>query len=74
MTWLPPKFLTPGLAQRILILALILGSEALIASVLVDGASLAQKQGLLTASVAKWAPWVVRALVGFAALFTTFAD
>jgi exosortase E/protease (VPEID-CTERM system) len=70
---LPPRFPPNSLTQRILVLALVLGSEAVIASVFLDGASLAQKDGVLTGYLRTWGAWIVRAVVGFAALYTTFA-
>jgi exosortase E/protease (VPEID-CTERM system) len=71
----PAEFRWTVLARRILILAVVLGSEALVASVLLDGASLARNglAGPLTRFLAAWGAWIVRGIVGFAALFTTFA-
>jgi exosortase E/protease (VPEID-CTERM system) len=71
--WLPTGFLSPGLAQRVLLLALILGSEATVASLFLDGNSLVHKPGALTGLVRNWGAWGVRGAIGFAALFTTFA-
>ena len=62
----------PTLIQRISILALILGAEALTASLFLDGATLPH-DGILVGLLHDWGAWTVRWLIGFAALFTTFA-
>lgn len=71
----PAEFHWSALARRILILAVLLGSEALAASLLLDGASLGRYShpGPLTAFLAAWGAWTVKGIIGFAALFTTFA-
>ena len=60
------------LSLRILLLAVILGAEALLASTFLDGRNLAQKPGL-PLLIGMWGAWIVRAIIGFAALFATFA-
>ena len=62
----------PTLIQRTSILALIFGVEALVASLFLDGENL-PRQGILVSLLRDWGAWTVRWLVGFAALFTTFA-
>jgi len=62
----------PTLIQRASILALIFGMEALVASLLLDGENL-PRQGIPVGLLRDWGAWTVRWLVGFAALFTTFA-
>jgi exosortase E/protease (VPEID-CTERM system) len=67
---------SPGLgalSKRLLVLVLILGSEGLLASVILDNASLAQKAGALPGLVYSWGPWIVRCVITFCALFATFA-
>ena len=61
------------LTLRALILAAILASEALIASALLDGPDLRQRGGLITLFIRDYGVWLVRGLVGFAVLFTSFA-
>jgi hypothetical protein len=51
---------------------LLLGAEALLASLFLDGATIIRRHGVLSGLVAEWGAWVVRAAVGFAALFVTF--
>jgi exosortase E/protease (VPEID-CTERM system) len=61
------------LVQRVLLLAAVLGSEALVASVYLDGAALLQKPGALTVLIGEWGAWALRFAIGFAAVFATFA-
>ena len=61
------------LALRTLALALLLGCEAMAGSLLLDGASLAASDGLLTGWIRNYGAWAVKGCIGFAALFTTFA-
>jgi len=61
-----------GLLHRLLILTAIFTSELIVASVLLDGAVLLSKGGLMSL-VGAWGPWILRCLVGFAAIFVTFA-
>jgi len=61
------------LAGRVLLLAAVLGVEAVVASEFLDGQTLFRKQGLLTGLIRDWGAWSVRFAIGFAALFATFA-
>lgn len=61
-----------GLVPRILFLALLFSAELLVISVALDGSSLATAVGL-AAILRDWGPWVLRAIVGAAVLFATFA-
>ncbi|MGH9645848.1 MAG: hypothetical protein ACRD4E_03435, partial [Bryobacteraceae bacterium] len=54
-----------------LALAIIFAGELLVASVAVDGDELANRGSLLR-FLAAWGPWILRGIVGFAALFVTF--
>jgi exosortase E/protease (VPEID-CTERM system) len=56
------------LARRLLILVLALGSQALVAA----GASFAHEGGVLTGWLRDWGAWVLRWVMGFAALYATF--
>ena len=58
--------------QRILLLALLFASELIILSVWLDGASLVQRAGLI-GIMRDWGAWILRCIVGFAAIFVTFA-
>src|ERR1700676_2101768 len=61
-----------GLLGRVLVLALILAAELLVVTVWVDGDDLARRPTLIRfAGVA--GSWILRGVVGFAALFATFA-
>ena len=60
-------------STRILALGLILGSEALLASILVDTKDLTWSGGWLTGFVGAAGPWLVRCLIAFTAIFATFA-
>jgi exosortase E/protease (VPEID-CTERM system) len=67
---------SPGLgalSRRLLVLVLILGSEGLLASVVLDNGSLSQTAGVLPGLVRSWGPWGVRCVIAFCALFATFA-
>ena len=59
-----------NIVYRVALLAVVLGTEAILASLYLDGASLAHKTGVLTSFVRDYGAWVVRGLIGFAALFT----
>ncbi len=61
-----------GLLPRLLILAIFFAAELLIISVWLDNASLALRDGLL-GFAGHWGAWTVKAIVGFAAIFFTFA-
>jgi len=60
-----------GILFRLLVLAVLFAAELLAISVVADGAELANRGGLLR-FLAAWGPWIVRCIVGFAALFMTF--
>ena len=60
-----------GVLFRLFILAVVFAGELLIISVAADGDELANRGSLLR-FLAAWGPWIVRAIVGFAALFITF--
>ena len=62
----------PGTLQRLLLLALLFGAELPVITVFLDGDSLKQ-QGGLTGAVRDWGPLILRAIVGFAALFAVVA-
>lgn len=58
--------------QRILLLTLLFASELIIISVWLDGDSLVQRAGLV-GIMHDWGGWILRCIVGFAAIFVTFA-
>ena len=71
-----PVFLRAGFQRfgvffRLLILSILFGSELLVLSVMADGAQLADR-GSVLGLLATWGPWILRCIVGFAALFVTF--
>lgn len=57
--------------SRLLALATLFAGELLVISVAADGAELANRGNLLR-FLAAWGPWILRCIVGFAALFVTF--
>jgi exosortase E/protease (VPEID-CTERM system) len=59
--------------RRILLPVLILGSEVLVASLLLDNQGLKNSGTGLPGLVGRWGPWAVKSAIGFAALFATFA-
>jgi exosortase E/protease (VPEID-CTERM system) len=61
------------LRQRVLLLAAVLGLEALLASIYLDGETLRGKHGILTDLIRDFGAWSFRGAIGFAALFATFA-
>ena len=61
-----------GLLPRLLILTGLFAVELLILSLWLDNASLASRTGL-AGFIGHWGAWTVRACVGFAAIFFTFA-
>jgi exosortase E/protease (VPEID-CTERM system) len=63
----PPR----NIVFRVAVLAAVLGSEAILASLFLDGATLAHKDGVLTGFLRDHGAWVVRGLIGFATLFAT---
>jgi len=56
---------------RLLTLAVVFAAELLVISVVADGAELANR-GSLLGVLAAAGPWILRCIVGFAALFVTF--
>ena len=61
-----------GLLPRLLVLAILFAAELLIISVWLDNAALTSRGGLI-GLVGQWGAWTVRGIVGFAAIFLTFA-
>jgi exosortase E/protease (VPEID-CTERM system) len=61
-----------GLLPRLLVLTLLFGAELLLLSVWLDNSSLIARGGIFSL-VGEWGAWAVRGVVGFAALFVTFA-
>ncbi len=61
-----------GLLPRLLVLTGLFAAELLILSLWLDNASLASRTGL-AGFIGHWGAWAVRACVGFAAIFFTFA-
>ena len=59
------------IARRAFLLAFILGAEALLASLYLDGASLGPKTGAITGFIRDYGAWLVRGMIGCAALFAT---
>jgi exosortase E/protease (VPEID-CTERM system) len=66
------RTLSFGSLPRFLVLAILFAAELLLITVWLDNATLISRGGLL-ALVGLWGAWTVRAMVGFAALFVTFA-
>ncbi len=62
-----------SLAARVSLLAVLLGGEVLLATLLLDGATAAPKGSWLSAEIHSHGAWVGRYAVAFSALFTTFA-
>ena len=62
-----------SLRVRFTLLALLAGGELMTASLLFDGASLANVPGPLTALLAAWGATAGRLLVGFTCVLVTFA-
>jgi exosortase E/protease (VPEID-CTERM system) len=60
-----------GLLSRLLALAIIFAAELLVISVAADGAELTDRGSLLR-FLAAWGAWILKFIVGFAALFVTF--
>ncbi len=61
-----------GILPRLLVLTGLFAAELLILSLWLDNASLASRTGL-AGFIGHWGAWTVRACVGFAAIFFTFA-
>jgi len=57
--------------SRLLLLAMIFAAELLVVSIVADGDALANR-GMLLGFLAAWGAWILRFMVGFAALFVTF--
>ena len=68
---LPIRLRQFSVFSRLLALAIIFAGELLVISVGADGAELANRGNLLR-FLAAWGPWILRFIVGFAALFVTF--
>jgi exosortase E/protease (VPEID-CTERM system) len=68
---LPIHFKRFSVFSRLLALAIVFAAELLVISVAADGAELANRGSLLR-FLAAWGPWILRCIVGFAALFVTF--
>jgi exosortase E/protease (VPEID-CTERM system) len=60
-----------SVVSRLLLLAVLFGAELLVLSVMADGEVLAHQVGMLRFFGA-WGSWILRFIVGFAALFVTF--
>jgi exosortase E/protease (VPEID-CTERM system) len=61
-----------SLVQRILLLTLLFASELITLSVWLDSDSLAHRAGLI-GIMHDWGAWILRCIIGFAAIFITFA-
>ncbi len=68
---LPISFREFGLFPRLLALAVVFAGELLVLSLIADGAELANRGSLLI-FLGAWGAWILRFIVGFAALFLTF--
>jgi len=68
----PTRQSSRSLVQRILFLALLFALELIILSVWLDSDSLAHRAGLI-GIMRDWGAWILRCIVGFAAIFVTFA-
>lgn len=68
---IPSRLERFGVLFRLLILAIVFAGELLVISVAADGDELANRGSLLR-FLAAWGPWILRSIVGFAALFITF--
>jgi exosortase E/protease (VPEID-CTERM system) len=60
------------LLPRLLVLAILFAVETLVVSVWLDNAALISQGGLI-GLMGRWGAWTVRGVVGFAAIFLTFA-
>ena len=61
-----------GLLPRLLVLTILFAAELLIISFWLDNASLTSRGGIV-GLVGQWGAWTVRGIVGFVAIFLTFA-
>ncbi len=71
LSFLPPSLCRFGVFPRLLTLAILFAAELLVISVVADGAELANR-GAFLGVLAAWGPWILRGILGFAALFATF--
>ena len=69
---LPERPLLDVFVQRILLLALLFAAELIVLSIWLDGDALAHRAGLLRV-MRDWGALIVRGVVGFGAIFVTFA-
>ena len=60
-----------SVVSRLFLLAALFGAELLVLSVMADGEMLAHQIGMLR-FLGAWGSWILRFIVGFAALFVTF--
>ena len=67
----PASFRRLGIVPRLLILAILFAAELLVISVVADGAELANR-GSFLGILGAGGPWILRGILGFAALFVTF--
>src|SRR5215469_483449 len=63
---------SPSFFRRGLLLVLLFAGELTVLSLWLDTASLSQSTGLL-GIVGDWGAWILRAILGFVAIFGTFA-
>ena len=68
---LPTNLQRFGIFSRLLTLAILFASELVVISVMADGDELANR-GSFLGILAAWGPWILRGILGFAALFVTF--
>ncbi len=61
-----------GLVSRLLVLTILFAAELLLMSIWLDNAALAPRRGLM-GFAGRWGAWTVHGIVGFAAIFVTFA-
>ncbi len=61
-----------GVLPRLLALIVLFAAESLVLSVWLDNSALIARGGVI-GSIGQWAAWTVRAIVGFTAIFVTFA-
>jgi exosortase E/protease (VPEID-CTERM system) len=70
-SFLPANLQGFGIFSRLLTLAILFASELVVISVMADGDELANR-GSFLGILAAWGPWILRGILGFAALFVTF--
>jgi len=61
-----------GLLLRILVLGILFTAELIAITIALDGTALAHRTGL-AGVMRDWGPWILRGMVGFVAIFLTFA-